>query len=498
MTGSIQRARTALRGDDFRRLLGMRLVSTLGDGLLQAALITSIVFAPEEQDTTVGFAIASAIVVIPYSVLGPFAGVFVDRWSRRRILVLAPLLRAVAVPLVLFDPMRAPLAFYAGALWVLSVNRLFLATATASTPRLVPTEDLLVANSLSTVGGTTALLVGVFAGGKVADAFGIAPVVVGAGVAWAVAAAVAIRIRAPLVPRHAGPTTAPASLGADLAGVTRELAEGAGRLVHTPRALAPILSISIDQMGQGIVLVLSLFVFRERFQEGVGSFSSLIGAGGIGVFVGLLTVGKLEERFAKEWIVACGFLAGGATLLAVATHITGWSVLVASGVVGLAFAWKKVPVDTMVQEAVPDGYRGRVFAVYDVAYQCFRLLATFLAIPMLPALGVARSVAVIGIVFLLWSPVLPWWLRRAPEIVVRFQEGTRAEEWPRAVVWGGVEERVDVVWSRLEERGGVRARRYRLALEDGTTIEVSKPEGAERWRLDKELGSAAAREEAAR
>jgi MFS family permease len=487
MMGSMDRGRAALRSEDFRRLFAMRLVSTLGDGLLQAALVASIVFDPERQDTITGFAIASAIVVLPYSALGPFVGVFIDRWSRRRILVLSPLLRAAAVGLVLFDPIAAPLPFYAGALWVLSVNRLFLATATASTPRLVPTEDLLVANSLSTVGGTTALLAGVFAGGLVSDAAGTLPVVVTAAATWVGASALARRIRDTLVP-HRGVASAPArSLRGDLSGAIRELDDGARHLMRTPRALAPILSMSIDQMGQGIVLVLSLFVFRERFDQGVGSFSTLIGAGAVGVLVGLLSVGKLEERLSKERIVALGFVLGGAALIAVATHVTGWTVLVASAVVGLAFAWKKVPADTMVQEAVPDRYRGRVFAVYDGAYQCFRLLATVLAIPMLPALGVAGSVATVGAVFLFWSPVLPWWLRGVPEIVVLFHEGARAEEWPRAVVWGGVEESVDVVWSRLEEIAGVRSRRYRLALEDGTTLEVSRPEGEDSWHLDREL-----------
>ena len=64
------------------------------------------------------------------------------------------------------------------------------------------------------------------------------------------------------------------------------------RLVRTPRALGPITSITLDQVGQGIVLVLSLFVFRDRFEEGVGSFSNLIGAGGLGVLLGILTVGQ--------------------------------------------------------------------------------------------------------------------------------------------------------------------------------------------------------------
>ena len=83
------------------------------------------------------------------------------------------------------------------------------------------------------------------------------------------------------------------------------------------------MSIALDQMGQGLVLTLSLVVFRERFGEGVGSFSNLIGAGGIGVLLGILTVGALEDRFAKERIVAGAFLAGGLAVFAVSFAITG-------------------------------------------------------------------------------------------------------------------------------------------------------------------------------
>ena len=116
----------------------------------------------------------------------------------------------------------------------------------------------------------------------------------------------------------------------------------------------------------------------------MGSFSNLIGAGGIGVLLGILTVGPLEERFPKERIVAGAFLAGGLSLIAVSFAITGVTVLIASFAVGLTFAWKKIPVDTMVQESLPDGYRGRVFAAYDVVYNLARVIAAAVAIPMLP------------------------------------------------------------------------------------------------------------------
>ena len=484
MKGTTERARDALRSRDFRRLFAIRLVSQSADGLFQAALVASVVFNPNRQSTTVGFALATLVVSLPFSIIGPFTGVFIDRWSRRRILVVSPWLRAAVVGLALFDPTSAPVLFYGGVLVVLSVNRFYLATAVAVVPRLVPTEDLLMANSMSVVGGTVSMLAGVFVGGWMSDLFGNVPVIVLAGAMWLAGSFIASRISSSLVP-HQLPE---APMRDEIQRVAREFADGIKRLAHTPRALGPITSITLDQMGQGIVLVLSLFVFRERFKEGVGSFSNVIGAGGIGVLVGILTVGKLEERLPKERIVSRAFVAGGLALIAVSLHVTGWTVLVASFAVGLTFAWKKVPVDTLVQEAIPDGYRGRVFAVYDVAYNLSRILAAFLAIPLLPSIGEQWTVALIGIAFLLWSPVLPRWVGRTPEIVIRFYEGARAEEWPRAVLWGGVEETVEVRRGWREERNGQRLECFRLTMQDGTLIDVSKPEGATSWRLDREVG----------
>ena len=112
---------------------------------------------------------------------------------------------------------------------------------------------------------------------------------------WLVASAIASRITSPLMPHHLPETP----MRDELRRVVHEFADGASRLFHTPRALGPIVSITIDQLGQGIVLVLSLFVFRDRFGQGVASFSNLIGAGGVGVLVGIFTVGALEERFAE-------------------------------------------------------------------------------------------------------------------------------------------------------------------------------------------------------
>jgi MFS family permease len=473
-----------VRHADFRLLLSIRLISQTADGLIQAALVASLAFSPEKQTTARGFFVATAIVAVPFSVIGPFTGVFIDRWSRRRIMVIAPLLRAAPVALVLLSPEQAAIGFYAGALWVTSVNRFFLSTAQAVVPRLVPLNELLAANSIATVGGTVALLVGVFCGGLVSERFGNGAIVAGSAVMWVVASWLAARIHTDLRPHQLSESSG--LLRSELRRVGVEFVGGMRQIARTPRAVAPITSMSVDQFGQGLVLVLALVVFRERFKEGVGSFSWLIGAGGVGVLLGLVTVRRLEARLPRERLVSVAFAVGGVSLIGVALIVNRWSVLVASLVIGLAFAWKKVPIDTMVQEAVPDGLRGRVFAVYDVTYNGARIAAAAAAVLLIPAIGEAGSAALVGVLFLLWVPVLPRWLRRRPEIRLRFAEGPGEEGSPSIITWGGVEEPVRVVRTWNEERDGQRLTCLRLSLEDGTDLDVSRAEPDGEWRIDRE------------
>jgi predicted MFS family arabinose efflux permease len=484
--GTLARIRGALSGSDFRRLVAIRLCSQAADGLFQSALVAAVVFAPEEQDTALGVLKAYLVIALPYCVLGPFTGVFIDRWRRRRILLAAPWVKAATAGLVLVDPVDLAAPFFAGALVVLSVNRFFLATAAAVVPRLVPPEDLLVANSLATVGGTVALLTGVFVGGRVVDAVGgqTLPVVAGAAAGWLLASWIASRIASPLRP-HTRPED-PELLRHRLRRVVVELGDGARRLVRSPRAVGPIASIVLDQVGQGIVLTLSLVVFRDRFEHGVASFSNLIGAGGVGVLLGIVTVGGLERRLTKPRIVAGAFVLGGCALVAVSFAIRDWTVLLASFAVGLTFAWKKVSVDTMVQEAIPDGYRGRVFSVYDVVYNLARIVAAALAIPLTArAVGERVTLVLVGTVFVLWAPVVGRWYGREPELRLRSYAGGRADETPRSIVWGGAEEPVHVVRSWREERDGELRLAFRLALGDGTELDVSRPEPDGAWRIDR-------------
>src|SRR5205823_2993439 len=129
----------------------------------------------------------------------PLSGVFIDRWSRRAILASATLAKAAAAAALLAFAGHG-LGLYVPALVIVSLNRFFLTTATASIPALVRDEDLLIANSMSTVGGTVVTFLGIFVGTKVTDPIGAKGVLVFAAVLWPAACFLATRIRTTLAP----------------------------------------------------------------------------------------------------------------------------------------------------------------------------------------------------------------------------------------------------------------------------------------------------------
>jgi MFS family permease len=477
-----ERVGEVLSHRDFRFLLALRLTTQLGDGLFQAVLVGSVVFSPEKQSTTVGFAKALAILVIPYSSVGPFAGVFIDRWSRRLILEVTPLARAAFAFLVV-GGVHPAAPFYIGALFVLSANRFLLTTASSVLPRLVPSDDLLTANSLSTVAGTLMRFIGVVIGGQLVDPIGYGPVIAFTAALWVATSFFASRIRSDLSPRRR-PTV---SIRGDLARVARELGDGARRLLHAPRALAPISSVTWNGFLNGLMLVVSLVVLKDRFRGSVASFSNLVAAGGVGLLLGLATVNLLEGHVSRRAMMALSFLVSGVPLIVVAFAINRFDILFVSFLLGLSFAWLKIPADTMTQETIPDRYRGRVFALYDLSQNMSGVVAALVAIGLVKAISVSVFVFVTGVAFLAWTPLLMRWLRRAATITVRTYAGGRADEVPRSVEIAGVEEPVEVEKSWYEERAGVRLLCFRLELPDGSRIEVSKREDGGRWRLDREL-----------
>jgi MFS family permease len=167
-TGSsfLAELRSVLRERDFRRLFATRLISQTGDGIFTAGLGSYVFFNTTSFPNPASAAAAFAVLYLPYSLIGPFAGVFIDRWSRRQILVWSALLRTAFVVLTaaLVGSGRLGVPLYAGVLLVLGVNRFFLSSLSAALPHVVAQDKLVMANSVSPTAGGIMAAVGGIAG----------------------------------------------------------------------------------------------------------------------------------------------------------------------------------------------------------------------------------------------------------------------------------------------------------------------------------------------
>jgi MFS family permease len=388
---------------DFRRLLSVRLVSQTADGAFQAGLATLFFFSPEHASTATGVAIAFAVLLLPFTIVGPWAGVLLDRWRRRQVLVYGNALRVVltlAVAALLVTSGVGP-ALYVLALATLSINRFILAAMSASLPRVVDGPLLLTANSVTPTLGTAAAGVGAGLGFVVGLALpdgrshdGAALVL--AALTMGAASALATRLgRDRLCPDRRTDATA---LRSELGMLARGLVEGARYLVarRTPaRALA---IMTVHRFLYGVVFVASLLISRNLLADpqdtdaGLRMFGTVLAATVVGFGLAVIATPTITPRIgANTWIVTCLLVAAASQALLVLTYSLP-AVLVAAVFLGLAAQGAKIAVDTIVQRDTEDGYRGRAFALYDVLYNAAFVAAAGLAAVTLPDTGYQRVV----------------------------------------------------------------------------------------------------------
>src|SRR3954462_15543857 len=154
--------RHLLLRSDFRRLFATRLLSQFGDGVFQAALAGTVLFNPQRAADPVDVATGFAVLLLPYSLVGPFAGVGLDRGSRRQVLLRANLVRAVLVAGVAALVLGGVggVGFAVAGLAVVSVNRFVLAALSAGLPHTVDEPSLVSANAFSTTAGAVVTVAG--------------------------------------------------------------------------------------------------------------------------------------------------------------------------------------------------------------------------------------------------------------------------------------------------------------------------------------------------
>ncbi|MFG2946683.1 MFS transporter [Streptomyces adustus] len=403
--------RVLLRFGNFRRLLGVRLLSQGADGVFQVGLATYVVFSPEKQTSASAIASAMAVLLLPYSLVGPFAGVLLDRWRRRQVLLYGNLLRTLlaTVTAALMVGRVPDWLFYVSALCVTAVNRFVLAGLSAALPRVVDTERLVMANSLSPTAGTLAATAGgglAFAVRLVISDSDAAVVLLGATL-YLCAALASLR----MAPHLLGPDSALVHprLTTALSGTARGLTAGVRHLAEPRRREAAwaLASMTLMRFCYGALTVMVLMLCRYAWSsdpdEGLALLGLAVAVSGAGFFAAAVVTPSAVGRLGPgRWIVACS--ASAAVLeLALFLSFAEGALFVAAFVLGLVTQGAKIATDTVVQSSVDDGFRGRVFSLYDVLFNVAFVGAAAVAAVMLPADG--RSVALVVFVAAVYGMV---------------------------------------------------------------------------------------------
>jgi MFS family permease len=389
--------RRLLAGRRFRQLFAVRVTSQFADGVFQVALASYVLFSPERQPGAGAIALALAAVLLPFSLLGPFVGVFLDRWNRRQILVASnaarvlPVLAAAAV----VSTGGQVAALVALVVVAFGINRFLLAALSAALPRVVPADELVMANSLAPTAGTLAVVCGLAVGtavGRIPVAFvGDAGVVVLAAMIYLAAAALALRI-----PLHQlGPDLdrERSEVSRELARVVSGLAAGLRHLRARPAAAAALAVIAGHRFFYGLSTVATILLYRNYFNDsshtddGLAGFASVVLVSGVGYFLAaVLTPLATRRMAARTWILVLLVLAA-VTEAFPGSLYTQPALLVAALALGLSAQGVKICVDTLVQTHVDDAFRGRVFSLYDVIFNVVFVAAAAVGALVIPTDG---------------------------------------------------------------------------------------------------------------
>ena len=368
--------RSVLASHNFRRLYSTRLAGQFGDGLLQSALATFVLFSPERQPDAVRVAAAFAILLLPYSFIGPFAGVLLDRWRRRNVLVRANLLKALlTMPIiVVVGAGQADLILGFFVLTVLGVGRFILAGLSASMPHVVSGRELITGNALAPTSGTIAVGVGGIIGVGIRAAAGGGDtgsqvVLVAALVSFAVAGFIATRMAVDaLGPERGAPVDT-------FAKVAHGLVLGARTLRDQLPARNIMVTIIANRFAFGVLTAGALLLVRGSFHPvsdadaALGDFVLATAGAAVGAFFGAVVTPRMTRTIGiGRWVsivIAQGAVIGFGLLVATALQPRLITLVAGATSIGLTGQSVKVCADTVLQRSIPDDRLGRVFALFD-------------------------------------------------------------------------------------------------------------------------------------
>jgi len=417
-----------LRQRDFALLWSAGLISLTGDWLLLIALPIYVYTLTRSAAVTSTVFLAE---FLPQVLLGSVAGVFVDRWDRRRTMVIASVLQAIALlPLLaVHAPDRLWIVYVVSA--TESVLAQFFAPAEqALLPRLVGAERLVAANALAALNNNVARLVGAPLGGLVAGLFGLGGTVLLDAASFLCASlligTIAVATRVPTPPVSSLAVAAPAVW----ATVWRDWLGGLRVVRHDATVSTLFVLMAAQSLAQGLFVVLFVVFVSRVLHGGAVEMGWLRGVQAIGGLLGGVAVGAIGGRLPIARLIGLGAILFGLIDLAIwnapaVVPADALAVAVALfTLVGLPGSGYLTGMTTLLQESVADTYRGRVFGAFNTTGALAQLGGMVLAgalgdrLGVLPLLNVQASVYLIaGILALVFLHETATGARSAHEVI---------------------------------------------------------------------------------
>jgi MFS family permease len=373
------------------------------DGVFQSALASFVLFSPERQANALSAAIAFAVVLLPYSIVGPFVGTILDRVSRQRALFFANLARSanlLVVAVFVFSGATG-VALTAVVLIAFGINRLILAALSAGLPLLIDSKSLITANAIAVTGGSVLVVIGggigvgvraLVDGAALADQADSLLILIAAG-GYLTAALLAGRLNK----YEIGPLAHEKAAASFRQGFT-DMREGIDFLRKNIDTARGITATAVHRGGLTALTLTALLLERNTFndpsrpEDGLQGFGIALTIAGIGVFLGAFLAPYGVARFGRHrWIKFAMFASAFSPIF-----LAIWQTQVALAVTAFltAFCGQNIKVtnDALVQSKIDDYYRGRVFAVYDVVVNSAIVSGGLIAALLLPTSGVTAKV----------------------------------------------------------------------------------------------------------
>ncbi|MBN2846867.1 MAG: MFS transporter [Coriobacteriia bacterium] len=367
--------------DDRRRWLGQT-VSVIGDKIDQIAL-GILVFEVTGSGLQMG--IMLAISMLPAALFGMLAGAYVDRWDRRRTMIVADVVRAGLVLSVPFAIDVGLWLVYLIALAVATVSLFFEPAKLSLIPDLVGSERLMAANSLDSVSSSASELLGLaFAGGLVAA--------MGYRVAFFIDAATYL-LSAVFILTIAYRTQRPGPRGASWRDVLRDATAGVRYIAHEP-VLRDLLVVYAAAMTGVAASVMFIYVLAlDRFSAGAPGLASLDAAITVGLLVGSFAVARSELSRASRTLLV-GLLVFAALFVIVAFAPSLVSLIPLFFLLGIANMYFYVPMAAIVQSVAAPEMRGRALAAKQVLSRALSVVGFVGAGFLVEQLGITESILI--------------------------------------------------------------------------------------------------------